>query len=308
MAIDASEMIEVYARLATREVNARTIFMGLCNTNYQGIFDSGALTTRIPQLTTDVASSDYVEGADWASPGDADINYVDFTPNVRKQASEKIDWDEEENVPIDVVAGTARKIGRKFAEDIDDHVVSVMLAGTPNANTRRKGATANYVGVDGSIAGSGGEQVYLTLRELRLRASVTNVISTASEDGVSAIWCAMSPQLFNALEEYLRASGNSDQIAYEVIRNGMAGRFGGNVDIVLSNRIPTATVSAKVHQQMVMGSADGTTYANRATNRQLWTPDTNPSGPYYRVNEVRRFGAVVQNGTFLFKGQIQAEA
>lgn len=308
MAISAAEMVTVFARLAQRELNAATIFRGLCNTNYQSYFDAGALTAKIPQIDTVVATSDYVEGADWAAPGDADIGYVDFTPNVRKQASEKLDWDENALVPVDMVTGTARKIARKLAEDIDDNVVTIIAAGPKGGSVVRKGAAANYVAVDGTIAGTGGELVYMTLRQLRLLASTGNVISSASEDGPGAVWCAMSPQLFNALEEYLRASGNSDQIAYEIIRNGMIGRFGGNVDIILSNRIPTETVSGKAHQVMLMGSNDGTTFAEREPTIQVITPSVNQAGPYYRFNVVRRFGALVQNPAFLFKGQIQAEA
>ena len=82
--------------------------------------------------------------------------------------------------------------------------------------------------------------VWKMLRRIKLGAANANIATPVAESQ-SDLWAVMKPHLWDALEEFLRASGNSDAIAYQVIRNGMVARLLGVIDILQSNHLDDET-------------------------------------------------------------------
>ena len=309
MPVAQADMQVVYSRLEKRIFNKRTVAVGLCNTRHQGELDAGNLTVKIPARDIDVNITDYVDGADWkTATDDVGIDYQDWTPPRKRQARVKINWEEANLVPLDLVQSAAEEYGRAHAEETDDYILNdVIRANVVSARTQKLGTGANYIKPDGDAEGTGANLVWTALRRIRLLAANANV-ATPVADSPSELWAVMKPYMWDALEEFLRASGNADSIAYEVIRNGMVARLMGMFDIIQSNTLEQETVGGKAHGIVLAGTNVATTYATRAGTNQVFNPDNNPFGPYWLLNRLRRYGAVIENDVPLFKIQVQAEA
>lgn len=311
MAVTDSELEVVYSRLELRAFYARTIAVGLCNTRHQAEFDAGAFTVKIPKNQTVITERDYTDGDNWhATSDDVDIDYDDWTPTVSKQARIKIPWKAANLVPLDMVEQAADRYSRTHAENVDKYILNdIIVPGVPAANTKVYGDATHFIAPDGEVTGGNETQalIWQLLRQFKLMAAIANV-STPTADSPSDLWAVMGPHLWDPLEEYLRASGNSDAISYEVIRNGMVARLLGILDIIQTNHLDAETVATKAHSPVICGINAATSWATRPGVTQTFSPAENQAGPYWQLNRWRQYGAVVENPVPLFKAQVRQEA
>ena len=183
-----------------------------------------------------------------------------------------------------------------------------MYAGLIAANVANLGTSANFIPTTGVASVAAARPfVWTALWQLWLRAQATNIATPAGEGGTSNLWCVMPPYLFYALEEYLRASGNSDAVASNVISSGGPSRFLGLFDIYISNQDMTESRSSKDHGIILAGTTDATTWAEKPSVVQPLAPSENQTGPFWRLNVMRETGVLVENSDFLLARAIRQE-
>ena len=259
---------------------------------------------------------DYTDGNNWSTTiDDVDIDYVTFTTSQLKENSIKIPLNPAEQLAVDVVVDAAQKQARKFAETIDAHISGVMTAGvTGAANIDSYGTSANYIEPNGDItegtAGNVGAGIHSVIRFMRRRLGIRNVTSAAA-GAPTNVWLAMPYVIFDAWEGWLESNNYSGQLSYDIVRNGMIARYGGNMDIVVSNDIAVEVVSTKDQNVLIAGTNEATTFAERPSIFQLLPPagqNANQAGPWWKINALRRYQALVENSVPLVKGRIRAEA
>lgn len=308
MAVTAAELQVVYAGLLQREINKANIFVPFCNRRWEAQVQ-GNRTVKIPKSETAIALQTYTHGNDWSSTrDDVDIDYTDFTPNRARQNTVDIPYNVARELPVDLVVDAAQKQGRAYANDQDTVAYAAMYAGLVAANVANLGTSANFIPTTGVASVAAARPfVWTALWQLWLRAQATNIATPAGEGGTSNLWCVMPPYLFYALEEYLRASGNSDAVASNVIASGGPSRFLGLFDIYISNQDMTESRSSKDHGIILAGTTDATTWAEKPSVVQPLAPGVNQTGPFWRLNVMRETGVLVENSDFLLARAIRQE-
>ena len=309
MAVTAAELEIIYGSMLQAETNKANVFVQLCNRTHEAEVQSNR-TKKIPKSDTTAALQAYTHGASWTTTiQDVDISYVDFTPDTAKDDRHKIPYNVGNDLPVDLVVDAAQKQGRAYADDWDDGVYDIMYAGLSAANISDLGATADFIPVTGVPSSTAAAKlVWQALWQIWLRAQATNIARPAGEGGVSDLWAVMPPYLYYSLAEYLRESGNSDAISTAVIRNGAVGRLLGLFDIILSNQDMTESRSSKDHGIILAGTSAATTFAEKPGVVQVLTPQINQDGPYWLLNIMREYGALVENNKFLIARAIRQEA
>ena len=314
MAITNAELQIIYSRFWQQEFFSTLVYPGLCNRRHQEEITAGR-TVKIPFSETGIALQDYTDGSDWSTTqDDVDIDYVDFTPAQKKENTVKIPLDPAEQLSVSVIEDASTEQGEAFAKAINSRIYEVMYAGVSTSSPDKRhevGTAANYLADSGALteatAGNIGEGIWEALNFMLIQAARDKVATPAAR-APSNLWMTMPPVVWFTLAEWLRKNGGSDQVAFEVIRTGMVARIGGIIDIILSNENAKKTVSNKEHHVCIAGTNVACTFADRPTVFQFWTPSTNQSGPYYQINQLRRYDALIENATPLQALTVRSEA
>ena len=158
-----------------------------------------------------------------------------------------------------------------------------------------------------ATAGNIGKDIWQALSRVIIQAAASNV-GTPAAAAPSNLWMTTPVVVWETVMEWLRVNGGSDQVATLAIRNGMIARVKGMLDVILTNANAKTAISNKDYHVMLLGTNVATTYADRPSVFQMLTPATNQAGPRYQINQLRRYGAYVENDTPLQAIVVRAEA
>ena len=252
--------------------------------------------------------------ADWAAAQRADIDYTDFTPNQEKQNSVKFGLRESEQLSVSIIQKEAAAQATLYQETIDSHIYGIMRAGVSTSSPDKRheiGAADTFLANNGALteatAGGIGKGIWQALSRVIIQAAADKV-ATPVADAPSSLWVTTPVVIWETVMEWLRENGGSDQVATLAIRNGMIARVKGILDIILTNANAVQTISSKDYNVMLVGTNVATTYADRPTVFQMLTPSTNQAGPFYQINQLRRYGGFVENAIPLQSIVVRNEA
>ena len=308
MAVTQAELTQVYSREFVKKFNRSNVARSLVNERHQAELQTNK-KVEIPVDDTGVALAAYVHGSDWSSTrDDVDVSYVTLEAIEQKQNSIDIPLDVARELAVDVVANAARRQAITVAEAVDTYIFKTMSVGILAANQSVLGTDSVYVKPDMTPVGTGSAKLpYDALRAIWLAAAKANV-ATPAADEPSQLWAVMNPYMLGVLMEWLRENGNSELISTLVLRNGQIGRFMGVMDLLISNAVPTKTTSSDVAGSIIVGTNDAVTYGSHPLLSQFFTPDDHSAGPFYRMNILAEYGAVVENTSALFARRIRQAA
>lgn len=309
MTLGTADYTNAYAYGVTSVLYARSIMLGLVSRRVDGLFTRNKTVKIWKDATSITDGSDYTEGAALKSSADTpDGAFTDMVINQKKEWATKANLEEVDEVQLDTLASLGRDLGIGVRTFIDKYIWGVIAAGMP--------ATANYasdVVVDAAGVETGnGTAVLDAIDHLTYVAESANVLASLGENGYSNMWLAMSPALWRALKKNVRDLG-SDQLTYETLRNGMVGRFDGQIDVIRSNNIGTrasvtnsngpGNISNKTVHEMVLGVNEATFFAERRPITNVRTPENNSGGFWYGANHLRRYRALAVQTDRIFKYQ-----
>lgn len=315
MAINSDELVKMYSARATARLRNMLIWANLTTRAWQGEVQT-AKSTRIytRRDDDDVTIHTTARGADWQTPEDTSLTSVLLEVDQQRDVSSKVEWLDETETPINLVADVADQHAYTMAETVDTQVRGVMMAGVKADNTVTSGTPSTYIDDDGDSTGTNAPKlVYDALDKFALRAKQAKVARTGRMPRM--LWAVLSPALVRHLREYLLSKNYADAMNVEMLRDetilmpstGHVARLFG-VDVFESNLAPTATVSGKKHHVIIGGTNEGCALASRPSLSQMISPEVNQTAPEWWIRERRVWGTKVVDDDHLWRFNIRAEA
>ena len=168
------------------------------------------------------------------------------------------------------------------------------------------GTTSNYIDTTGTENGT--LKLLPLLKALKLKLKQGNKVGDVAESPEDVWQAAMPPHLFTAIETELAALSNTDGTLVTAILAGVERKLlYGIFEIEETNSLVSETVSSKAYYPIYVSTPRATTFGDRLSVEQEFTPGNNPLGPYYKYDAYFQYYVAVQDPRFLYEMRIRSE-
>ena len=222
------------------------------------------------------------------------------------------------DAPFSMMQAANELISRRLAYNVDRNLAKAFIAGAQAANVQATGDGTDYVAVnaDGTpnVAGVG-DKVVIDAFIKAAQWIIAQDLDPSTAENPVPVWCICPSYLWSTWLNYIERTKPTDALFNTFIALGSRQVTGNDVQVQqgvpvqLYKHMPTATVSSKVHGQILFGTNRVMAFGSKAPVTAIDPPTSGTTGPIgWSTGTYIRFGRKVINPEQLRIAQIRAEA
>jgi len=240
--------------------------------------------------------------------------------NQRYETGNKVDFLDQLETNVDMVADVADQQADRHAQRIDAEVFSaVATAISTAANISDVGTSTNYVPSTGIGATTAADALLFdAIEDFALKVQVRKLSDDTGQVDQN-VFIVMPPYLFRNLRRYILSKDWAEILNFDIIRDNRVARPTDRavahlfrMPIYVSNNIPDVVVSVggsnKDFGQVLCGSRSGTQFAMRPGLMQVISPTENQTAPQWWIRSVIIWGIKVVDEGRLYKIRVRQES
>ena len=303
MALTVSDdLLTAFSRQTTVDLYQNSIWAALFNRDHEQDI-SGAYDVEIQDVTIPATVTERTRGADWKTPTEQSAAQLKLIMDQTYEVVQKARYEDIRQSPdIGWLERMRAKGAINTALYIDANLAAYVAGLTfDSADKLAVGSgTTNVLTLTGPnyYKGTGLRLIAEAARQAARHFYRKNVISGQSLDGQTpgTLWMLISPELFSVLQlDMLDRGFQWDMLTDQVLDNrirtqeGWSGRLFG-IDIIVSNSVAVPQTGGSNAWVVYVGTRKALTMAIDMPVTSFFTPETNPAGPNYQLNQAGLFG------------------
>ena len=244
MALAAEDRKQVWSAQTTIELREKSMAYTMFDTSWSDEWENGASKVTIPKPNfaatgkQGVSAEDRTRGGDWPTAREGDSAVVVMSRQGSKAASNKIDWEENIEIPWPIVERYRNRQAFEIASEIDRAIFDAAIAApstTISAGTEDTHEVPKTFPYTAVIPSGRDHPLMEAIDDFALRMVRVNAIDGAGSPtgSASSPFMIVQPELVRSLRAWLRSLGlNFDPLTAELLRGnpGLAGQgYVGNL-------------------------------------------------------------------------------